>query len=603
MRIGFATLQDIVFQQSVASTRIRVEYVIKHLDDYVISSKYRDLKDCDVVVLQTRYENFELVKKLSDAGVKLILDVTDPHWDLRYDPSGTARKQIERIMPYVDVVTVPTENLKTSFLKFSDKVEVIVWQDRFDLEMHDKVKVHSDKKEYTICWHGSYGNRVAISQAREDLEKLGKEFNIKLLAVYDRVKENKLEPFKNLRIEAVEWSNKETIYGLLDSDISINPTRTCWKNYKSNNKTVKSWLLGVPCVTENTYKEAKKLLSSLEYRIKESDRLRKKAVKEYDSKISAKELVGICKKIKAPKKIYKKKSIVVVTSIVGGDDWLREDQFIDKDCDYIAYTDNKVKSNVWEIRDIEHRKFIESRWEAKIYKVLIHLIDNYDYSLWIDGTIAVKASVTEMIKRFLKTNDMALFKHCKRDCIYDEYIADMAHSRHDNAEPMAIRERQRERYKADGVKPKSGLFECGVILRKHTDKIKRFNNEWWSELTTASPSDQVPFMYTLFKNPDVKVTPITPGDMYESEWAEYIPHGNKVVDGVVKPNVPDEVIPVEINQIKDDDDVWITYIKSHPYTYSKVGTFSHNATKKMKGVHAKHLLKSHPDKFIVCKEP
>ena len=48
---------------------------------------------------------------------------------------------------------------------------------------------------------------------------------------------------------------------------------------------------------------------------------------------------------------------------------------------------------------------------------------------------------------------------------------------------------------------------------------------WWSEISVYSSSDQVPFMYCLWKNPDVKVVAITPGHAHESKWAHYIEHG------------------------------------------------------------------------------
>lgn len=595
MKIGFVPY----YQDKAGANLIRIDYLRQYLDDYIVSSDFTELINCDVVIFHSRINDEELVKDLKEADVKIIFDMTDPHWDfIDYDPSGKSRELLDKIMPYVDVVTVPTDELKYTFLQYrTDKIIKII-PDSINLETHNKVKKHTKKEDFKICWYGSYGNICSIDElARADLERLGLEFKITLTCLYDKGK-IEIEPFKNIELVTKEWSEEGTITEILNSDIVINPRYSNWKSYKSNNKTIKAWSLGVPCVEYDFYREIKKF-TSIEARNREA-KIRLEDVKEFSSKKTAEYLKELCSELtKKPKK--KKNKIAVVTAIVGCDDLLRDDQYIDPDCDYIAYMDKPKDSKVWQVREVKYSPFNEPVRQAKMYKVLPHLYFNYEYVLWIDGTVALRAPVGEMIELFLKENDIAIFPHKVRDCVYKEFIVDMNCARHAYDEPLSLREDQRRRYKLEGLPAESGLFECGFILRRQTDEIKILNNEWWSEISVASASDQVPFMYSLYKT-GVKVTPMCPGDMYNSKWSNHIPHGTKP-DGKGKavPHYPGEVKKIELDDIKDNDEVFITYLDMPTYHYSKVGKFSYQQTRKVLGIHAKHLLRNQPDKFTVCK--
>lgn len=595
MKIGFVPY----YQEKSGANLIRIDYIRQHLKDYIVSGDYEDLKECDVVIFYSNLNDKDLVKELHDKGIKIIFDMTDPHWDfIDYDQSGKSRELLDLIMPYVDVVTVPTDELKYTFLQYrTDKIIKII-PDSVNFKTHKTQKAHTDKDKFRICWYGSYGNIGSIDLAREDLERLGLEYDITLVCLYDRGKVE-VEPFKNIKLECLEWSEEETIKTILDSDLAINPRYSNWKSYKSNNKTIKAHALGVPCIEYDFYTEIKRFLDSSELRNQEAKK-RLEEAKQFDSKKSAEYLTGLCREL-TKKIVKKKKKIAVVTAIIGGGDHLRDDQYIDPDCDYIAYMDKVTESKVWQIRKVEYSPFNEPVRQAKLYKVLPHLYFRYDYVLWIDGTVALCAPVGEMIELFLSKNDIAIFPHKVRNCVYKEYIADMNCARHAYDEPLSLREDQRRRYRFEGLPAESGLFECGFILRRQTERIKRLNNEWWSEISVASASDQVPFMFALYKT-KVKVTPMQPGDMYNSRWSNHIPHGTKP-DGKGKavPYYPDEVKKVELDDIKDNDEVFITYLDKPTYHYSKVGKFSFQQTRKVLGIHAKHLLRNHPDKFTVCK--
>ncbi|GAG80919.1 unnamed protein product, partial [marine sediment metagenome] len=220
----------------------------------------------------------------------------------------------------------------------------------------------------------------------------------------------------------------------------------------------------------------------------------------------------------------KKKTVAIVTAIMGNFDKLHDPKYYDKDVDYFAYVDEDFTSNIWQVKKVEHTHFIQPRMASKIYKILIHKYCDYDYTLWIDGSLEVRAPIGELIDKYMDKADMALFKHRVRNCVYEEHFASFKNKRHGTGEPSIVRESQSETYKAEGLPAKAGLYECTFILRKNNAKVRKFNSEWWEEVCIYSSSDQIPFMYVLWKNPDIKIANIEPGHVHDSKWAKYIEH-------------------------------------------------------------------------------
>jgi len=222
-----------------------------------------------------------------------------------------------------------------------------------------------------------------------------------------------------------------------------------------------------------------------------------------------------------------KKKIAIVTAIAGAYDKLHEPKYHDENVDYIAFVSRDVKSDIWQVTPMEYTHFGQPRMVAKIYKILIHKYCDYEYTVWIDGSLSIIGSIVELVNNFLGNSDMALFKHRIRNCIYEEHKASFQNKLHAKGEPDIVRIKQIEKYRSENLPPNLGLYECTIILRRNNEKIKRFNEMWWSEVSIASSSDQVPFMYTVWKNPDIKIATITPGHAHDSKWARYIEHGKE----------------------------------------------------------------------------
>ena len=229
--------------------------------------------------------------------------------------------------------------------------------------------------------------------------------------------------------------------------------------------------------------------------------------------------------------------IVVYTAITGSKDHLKDEQITGK-ADFICYSDKDIDSKIWTIRPA-CGLFNDDNRNAKIHKVLAHqYIDEYDYSIWIDGNIYLNIPPEELIERYLKNSDIAVFNHFQnRGCLYKEAETCIQLKRDDYE---TIYE-QVTRYKEKGYPEDNGLYEGTVILRRHTNKVKAFNNSWWSEICRHSRRDQISFNFVLSQ---LNIRPeIMEGNIKDNNYFRRIPH-----NGHLKQKVPREYEPVKIRE-------------------------------------------------------
>lgn len=214
--------------------------------------------------------------------------------------------------------------------------------------------------------------------------------------------------------------------------------------------------------------------------------------------------------------------VSVLTSIVGGKDYLMEEQ---AEGNYIAYLDVPYMSETWTTKRAPEL-FYDPRRDSRVPKLLSHLYTDTEYSIWIDGNMSLLKPPEELIERYLKNHDIALFKHPKRDCIYDEAVRCATAGLDD---PEVIIE-QVKRYENAGYAKHKGLCECGVLIRRHTPKLIEFNNYWFAEYSRGCVRDQISFMYAVDKT-GIRVNVIdspwyTDGSnvAYRDDFIKIVPH-------------------------------------------------------------------------------
>jgi hypothetical protein len=190
--------------------------------------------------------------------------------------------------------------------------------------------------------------------------------------------------------------------------------------------------------------------------------------------------------------------IVVYTAITQGYDTLKSPPDLwQKKADFVAFLDDVQPCQGWEIRQIK-KEFEDPCRNAKIYKMLPHrYFPESQYSLWIDGSVIIKSSTgpEHLVDLYLAQHDLAVFRHRRRNCIYQEAAACL---RLGKDLPSTIRN-QIQQYRAEGYPSNNGLAECTVLLRRHTDQMKQFNELWHSEILAHSRRDQLSFKYIATK--------------------------------------------------------------------------------------------------------
>ena len=277
---GICTFEKYEGRIGIGSSMIRGHWLVNHWDEaeiFVQGRKY------DTVIYQKAYwvEHAKLFK-----GVK-ILDLCDPdwmHWGYR----------VREMIDVVDCVVAATEKLAEYLRRFTNKPVYYV-PDRVDLDAFPYKKVHIGDAKNAV-WYG-YSHNFDI--ARAAVFHLVKN-KIGLITVSDKPITLTEEERKKINFEYIKWDNSNWKNDVMKGDFSINPVsdNKKWK-FKSNNKTLNSWALGLPVAQSPD--DIKKFIKK-ENRIEEMKKRNKELKEKWDVKISILELKDIIDEIARSKK-------------------------------------------------------------------------------------------------------------------------------------------------------------------------------------------------------------------------------------------------------------------------------------------------------------
>jgi hypothetical protein len=201
----------------------------------------------------------------------------------------------------------------------------------------------------------------------------------------------------------------------------------------------------------------------------------------------------------------------VYTAITAGKDSLKE-LSCEEGVNLVLFTDRPENhtGSAWEVRPACDL-FIDPRRNSRAHKLLAHqYLDEYGYSLWIDGSIRLLASPSDLVNTYLRDADIAMFQHPTRNCLYVE-AAGLSGAGYDKKEIFV---EQLEKYRRANYPENQGLNECAVILRRHNTRTEMFNNAWWSEYCRYSCRDQVSVSYVLH-NTDIRLA-LFPGTIQDN---------------------------------------------------------------------------------------
>lgn len=173
---------------------------------------------------------------------------------------------------------------------------------------------------------------------------------------------------------------------------------------------------------------------------------------------------------------------VVYTALFGDYEDLKEPTVITPGWEYICYTDQPLKSDVWEIRYCE----CIGDPQRGARKLKITGFSEFDKSFWVDASFIIDTNLDEWWGKYYKGGITAP-KHPLRDCVYEEILACIIGHRGDRLELEA----QKEEYKKIGIPAHNGIITSGILMRMNDKDTVDLCIEWYKELRKHSIRDQV----------------------------------------------------------------------------------------------------------------
>lgn len=200
-----------------------------------------------------------------------------------------------------------------------------------------------------------------------------------------------------------------------------------------------------------------------------------------------------------PKKLAFQGKGVVYTVVTGNYDILHDPQYIDKDFDYICFTDNRnLTSPIWSFRYVENPEGLDDARLSRKYKILCHdFLKEYDYSIYIDGKIQIIGNLKKYMEKYSCGSPMLCFPHFVRNCAYKEAEICVG-LRKDSAQ---IIQAQMEGYALEGYPANNGLVDCACLVRQHhSNTLQEIMVSWWNEVKNKSRRDQLSIGYICWKH-------------------------------------------------------------------------------------------------------
>ena len=214
--------------------------------------------------------------------------------------------------------------------------------------------------------------------------------------------------------------------------------------------------------------------------------------------------------------------VVVYTCLFGAYESLKEPLWsgASPSTRFIVFTDDPTLVSVgWEVCVI-HDRLSSSRRTSRLPKILPHLyLPDHEISIYLDASLTLKdISPSTMASECLEDADVAIYKHHKRDCVYDE-LAICAELGIERPELISWYD---SLYSSVGLQRRSGLFENTLIVRRNKPAVNAMNEAWWRNY--KGERDQLSLMPAIAET-GVQVQPIRAGrQVRNNKFVEFAKH-------------------------------------------------------------------------------
>jgi hypothetical protein len=218
--------------------------------------------------------------------------------------------------------------------------------------------------------------------------------------------------------------------------------------------------------------------------------------------------------------------IAVITSVYGEYDTLKPVVTQTRPfTEWVLVTDREPDPELasgWRVV-FDPKREMSRRRAAKLPKLRPWEYTDAGMSVWLDASFRVTsqwavAQMTDHLIDHLPAQDIAQFRHPDRDCLYDEAKTVLALGM-DDAETV---QQQTEAYRRGGHPVHWGLWATGVIVRRHTEAVRRLGDLWSQSVGMWSHRDQISQPCALRL---AGLRPLAlPGTHFANDWVQYEAH-------------------------------------------------------------------------------
>ena len=187
--------------------------------------------------------------------------------------------------------------------------------------------------------------------------------------------------------------------------------------------------------------------------------------------------------------LKKVKNIAVYTALFGSYDYLRDPPVAYNEVDYLCFTDNKkFQSKKWKVLYIKKDNFSPKDMNRYIKINNYKFLKDYKFSIYHDANVVFFSNPIELVKKYLKSSDIAMLQHRYRNSSQAEVKEVLAYSNLSNL--------QNDKVKKITKKNINWLTENRFILRRNNKKIiKDLMKTWWKMYKNGIVRDQISFPY------------------------------------------------------------------------------------------------------------
>jgi hypothetical protein len=187
-----------------------------------------------------------------------------------------------------------------------------------------------------------------------------------------------------------------------------------------------------------------------------------------------------------------KQSKVCYTAIFGDYEELKTPAIIPDGWRFICYTDQPLKSDVWEIVQMN---VIDTPQRTARWVKIMGWID-WQYSIWVDASFRILVDLNDWWALRFKS-PFSSARHPLRSDIYAESRSCVINNRGDNGKVQL----QEDKYRLLAFPMNTGIITSGIMLRENTPDCIKLHEAWWKELSEQSVRDQLSFAFVSYKSP------------------------------------------------------------------------------------------------------